>query len=73
MINIFKHVESETSEIFVKESPAEPGDEVYSEGGEEYCGVWGRVPGADVGHHHDHQGAHTQRDEARGETDELEF
>ena len=70
---LFKRVESKTSEIFVKESPAEPGDEVHSEGGEQHHEVRGRVPGADVGHSQDHQSPQTQRDKAGGETEAFEL
>ena len=69
----FKRVKSETSEIFVKESPAEPGDEVHSEGGEEHFKVCYRMNCVDIEHHHDHQSPHTQRNEARGETEAFEI
>ena len=62
----FDCIESKFSEIFVEESPAEAGDEVHGEGGEEQHGVCRWVPGVDVGHPHDHQGPNKQRNKARG-------
>ena len=64
----FDCIKSKCSEIFVEESPAEAGDKVHSEGGEEQHGVRGRVPGVDVGHPHNHQGPDKEGDEAGGET-----
>ena len=66
----FKRAESEKSEIFVEESPAEPSDEVHGEG---HHDVLGRVPEVAVVHSCDHQGPHTQRDKAGGETKKFEL
>ena len=60
-------LESETSEIFVEESPAEPSDEVHAEGSEEHHKVRSQPPGVDVGNPHNTQGPNTQGDKSRGE------
>ena len=64
----FNRFKSKCSEIFVEESPAEAGDKIHGEGGEEQHGVRGGVPGVNVRHPHDHQGPDKQRDKAGGET-----
>ena len=66
-------LESETSEIFVEESPAKTSDEIHGEGGEEHHEVRAWVPGVDVGHPHDHQGPNTERDKSGGETKVIMF
>ena len=60
-------LESETSEILVEESPAEPSDEVHAEGSQEHHKVRGQLLGVDVGNPHDTQGPDTQGDKSRGE------
>ena len=69
----YNRFKSKCSEIFVEESPAEAGDKIHGEGGEEQHGVRGGVPGVDVRHPHDHQGPDKQRDKARGETKPKQF
>ena len=65
----FKRLVSETSEILVEDSPAESGDEVHAEGGEEHHEVHGRLAGANVGQPHDHQTPETQGDKYGGKTE----
>ena len=64
-------LESETSEIFVEESPAEPSDKVHAQGSKEHHKVRGRMPGLDVDNPHDTEGPNYQRDKSRGEAKVL--
>ena len=64
-------LESETSEILVEESPAEPSDEVHAKGSKEHHKGRGRLPGLDVDNSHDTEGPNNQRDKSGGETKVL--
>ena len=64
-------LESETSEIFVEESPAEPSDQVHAEGSKEHHKVCDQLPGVDVVYPHNTQGPDTQRDKSGGEAKAL--